>query len=182
MDPNEYKRMFELETNHWWFVGRQELVAGLLENLKNRGQAKILDVGCGTGGTTKRLARFGNVIAIDNSLDAVRYFSSQDVCPIIRCSAQELCFRDHSFDFVLLLDVLEHLPEDDLAIKEISRILNPGGFCILTVPAFGFMWGSHDIVHHHFRRYSVGELRRLIAVRNLEIRKINYWNSILFSQ
>jgi ubiquinone/menaquinone biosynthesis C-methylase UbiE len=175
LNIKEYKKMFRLETTYWWFVGKQELVIDLLKGLTNKKKAKILDIGCGTGGCTRKFTEFGNVVAIDRSSYAIRYSKSIGIYPLIKCDGQNLCLKRQSFDFVFLLDVLEHLQDDKTTMREVSRILKQNGFCIVTVPAFKFLWSTHDKSHHHFRRYDIARLKK-IAHPILNTERISYWN------
>jgi SAM-dependent methyltransferase len=76
--------------------------------------------------------------------------------------------------------VLEHIEDDGGALREVARVLRPGGTLLATVPAFGWMWGAQDEISHHFRRYTAGELRKLICGARFETERLTYFNTILF--
>jgi SAM-dependent methyltransferase len=81
---------------------------------------------------------------------------------------------------VTALDVLEHVREDLPALREINRILTPGGKLIITVPAYGFLWSEHDEALHHYRRYVARELRAKLVASNFEIERSTYFITALF--
>jgi SAM-dependent methyltransferase len=84
------------------------------------------------------------------------------------------------YDLVAAFDVVEHISNDEAAIGSIARLLKPGGKLVLTVPAHQWMWSAHDVVNHHYRRYSRTGLKRLIDGSLLKLETIGYFNSLLF--
>src|SRR5689334_9843603 len=117
-----YRQLVEhlatFENDYWWFVGRRKIIMTLLEEyLKkypDKRSLKILDIGCGTGGTTKALAKFGDVYASDSSLTALKYTRKNGLDKLIRCSASNLPFRPETFDTITILDALEYIKDDVL--------------------------------------------------------------------
>jgi SAM-dependent methyltransferase len=85
-----------------------------------------------------------------------------------------------TYHLIALLDVLEHVDEDEAALASIAARLAPGGRILVTVPAFAWMWSAHDVAHHHKRRYSKRGLRRVIEAAGLRAQRIGYFNSLLF--
>ena len=94
--------------------------------------------------------------------------------------AAKLCFKDKTFDCVIVLDVLEHLDNDKDAYREALRVLKRNSYLIISVPAMKFLFGPHDRRLKHRRRYSRKMLKDLINDSNLKIIKFTYWNSFLF--
>jgi SAM-dependent methyltransferase len=78
--------------------------------------------------------------------------------PFLRARAEQLPFRDQSLDGIGLFDLLEHMPDPVLALKEAQRVVRPGGFVIATVPAFSWLWSPHDTRVGHQKRYTRPEL------------------------
>ena len=93
---------------------------------------------------------------------------------------EEEASGDCQYDVVCVFDVLEHVKHDDLALKNIYKLLKPGGFLIFTVPAFNFLFSSHDVYLKHYRRYSKKELNQKLADNNFKMLNLYYWNSVLF--
>lgn len=96
----------------------------------------------------------------------------------LRSSLDAVPLPSHSATVVTLLDVLEHLDDDQAAVREIRRILKPGGLLVITVPALRWLWSDWDVTLHHRRRYHEPELRRLLAGVGLEIIQCRYINWI----
>ena len=93
-----------------------------------------------------------------------------------------LPFRKECFDIVASLGVLYHraVTDDVAAIKEMARVCRPGGYVIVTGPAFPFLSGSHDVAMHTARRHTAREIARKMAMAGLVPVKLSYWNSLLF--
>jgi SAM-dependent methyltransferase len=89
-------------------------------------------------------------------------------------------FGDGQFDIVIASDVLEHIEDEQKALKEWNRILKPAGKLIVFVPAFKILWSKHDEANHHYRRYSKLDLIRVLEKAQFEIDRSSYWNFILF--
>jgi SAM-dependent methyltransferase len=87
---------------------------------------------------------------------------------------------DGTYDMIAALDVIEHIPDDEAALEGIARALKPDGKLVMTVPAHQWMWSAHDVVNHHQRRYSKGDLKRLVDNSPLKLESIGYFNSLLF--
>ncbi|WP_274376908.1 class I SAM-dependent methyltransferase [Desulforamulus reducens] len=169
--------MTEMERNHWWYKGRREIIGTLLSPFLKCGN-KILDAGCGAGGTMEYMLKYGCVVGVDISPEMVEH------CRNIGLSAycegvERLPFENHSFDLVLCLDVLEHLPDERPALHELKRVVRPGGMLVFTVPAFRWLWGRHDELNNHYRRYNFGELINLLKKSNLRVERTTYFNFFL---
>lgn len=175
MEPEEIRKMSEIEDEHWWFRGKRNLVRS---HLKNGGI--ILDIGCGTGANIKSFSIGRTAIGSDFSADALGFCKNSVNVPLVRCSAESLPFKDDVIDTITILDVLEHLDGDVKAMKEIRRVLKVSGNAIITVPAHMFLWHRHDVLLHHRRRYSMKELKTKLLASGFEIKKMSYWNFVLF--
>jgi len=184
MEPFMYRSFAELhERRHWWFVGRRRILSSLLEViLEGRRDLDILDIGCGTGGMIPVLSPFGRVIGIDPSEDALRYARDQygSRAEFLRVDFPRETPPGNGRDLVTLFDVLEHLDEDGEALRKAAGLLREGGRVVLTVPAHRFLWSPHDEINRHRRRYGYRELRDRILGAGLEIRRITYFNTLLF--
>ena len=143
----------------------------------------VLDAGCGTGHTTLELLNTGyNVTAIDNSQEMVDFTQR-----IIKESDYrgEVYFLDltntnvlgeNKFDTVVCLDVLEHVEDDELAIKNLYYVLKRNGHLIVSVPALRFLYGLRDKKIGHYRRYERNELIEKLKAAGFEIVDLRYWN------
>lgn len=178
MEIAEYEKMYQFEEKYWWWVGRREVVKGILNKL-NLNCATILDAGCGTGINLRYLGDYGAVIGLDLSRDALNFCRVRGNKNIIWADAERLPFKDGAFDLIAALDLLEHL-DDNKALANFYRVLKPNGFLVLTVPAFNFMWSKHDEALHHKRRYNKGQLRDTLESNGFTVERICYWNFFLF--
>jgi SAM-dependent methyltransferase len=129
VDTELYDRFFDTEDRHWWFVGRRRLVTDLLTRTQARG--RILDLGCGTGGVLAHLGEFGTALGLDPAPEAAHYCRRRDL-PMVIGSGMDLPFAPASFDAVLALDVIEHVPDDVALLREARRVLRPGGVLFLV--------------------------------------------------
>ena len=148
-----------VQRHHWWYRGRRALLSRLVPRLLRRDRrARILDVGSGVGVNARLLARFGDVVLVDESPEALSRARAGSALPCCRGDAVRLPFRDGAFDLACALDVLEHLEDDEGALRELARVIAPGGRLLIMVPAFDFLWGPQDDVSHHVRRYRRAEI------------------------
>ena len=169
----------------WWHAGRRRVLSALLRReLAARGLAgrelDVVDVGCGTGGTTEGLVGGHRLVGCEISEDAARLGAQRLGPRVLRARADRLPLRDASCDLALALDVLEHHEDDGLVAREIARVLRPGGLLLATVPAFGFLWGPHDVLSHHHRRYRRAELRSVLEENGYAVERDGYFNTLLF--
>ena len=88
-------------------------------------------------------------------------------------------FDDESFDVATLLDVLEHLDDDRLALRELRRVVKRGGYLLVTVPAYPRLWSPHDVANEHRRRYRRRTLLSAARAAGWRPRRITFFNSIL---
>lgn len=190
MNPEEYERMHELETHYWWFVGRRRIVQTLLEHTLPQLPSKaprLVDIGCGTGANLPMLREAvgpdGSVVGIDFSPLALAHAREElhqvSNLALVQGDALNLPVANNSADCVTMMDVLEHLSDDNRALCEVARILKPGGVIILTVPAYGHLWSAHDEALHHFRRYEKVQLRARFREAGLHVDKLSFAMSLL---
>jgi SAM-dependent methyltransferase len=179
---NEYAIMHAHELRHWWFRGRRRVLVDLLRHYAagRKAPLRILDFGCGTGGNSSSYAPFGLVCGIEPDPGAVHLAGRRAGSTLCRASGTELPFPPGSFDVVVASDVLEHIDDDARAVREITRVLRPGGAFIFSVPAHPWLFGPHDAALFHRRRYVERGLRTLVEEAGLRIGRLSYWNSTLF--
>lgn len=182
MDKAYYKSYFDYERNHWWFRARSEILGSYISrHIWNEKKLKILNVGVATGATTTMLQRFGDVTSIEYEQECIDFVKDKVNFEIIHGSILELPFRDNEFDLVCAFDVIEHVADDRLAIKEMARVCKPGGSVMVTVPALMSLWSGHDDINHHFRRYTKAELLNAFEVAsNGSVKFSSYFNTMLF--
>jgi len=176
-----YQIYYEQERKHWWFKVRANILINQIKKLGLKSNSKILNVGACTYKTSELLEAFGKVISVEFDEDCCAFVKQKLGKEMIQASATALPFADNSFDLICAFDVIEHIENDALAIQEIKRVTKENGFVFLSVPAYQFLWSYHDVVNHHFRRYTLKNLLSLVAPPKNKIIKKTYFNSILFA-
>lgn len=185
MDKNYYKSYYHLEREHWWFRARLEILENLfrieiLPKATSSSKPAILNAGVATGATTTMLEQFGAVTSLEYDEDCCQFLEETLQMEVVNASLTALPFADNSFDVVCAFDVIEHIKEHDLAVAEMKRVLRPNGRIFLTVPAFQFLWGEHDEINHHERRYTQQMLVDVVAESGIKIERKSYFNFFLF--
>ena len=179
MNREELSSLANIEENHWWFKERRELLRDWAQIFPI--SSKFLDIGAGAGRqsvllrdelgmrvTAIELSDFGVASCIQNGVN------------VIQASATKLPLSPESYDAIVAMDVLEHIEDDVETLNEMVRVLKPSGYVFITVPAFPFMWSSHDVAVDHVRRYRKSDLAEKIENSKLSIVSLRYWNSLLF--
>ena len=182
MERVVYEQMAELDQRHWWYRARREVIAALIRRLAPPPpNARILEVGCGTGHNLAMLAQFGEVDALELDEEARALAEHRLGRAVHNAPLPELSgIDDRAYDLIGAFDVIEHIEDDSAALRSIAGKLKRGGKLVMTVPAHQWMWSAHDVVNHHKRRYSKRALGRLIKSSPLRLEAIGYFNSLLF--
>jgi SAM-dependent methyltransferase len=182
VNPAFAGRYADLERWHWWFRGRQEVLGAVLRRELGGPAARLLvSVGCGPAEGLAWLAPHagpgGRVVGVDADPSHAREVAAAHLV-VGRIQAPPL--RPGVADVVLALDVLEHVADDAAALRAAAALLRPGGLLLVTVPAFGLLWGQQDAVSHHLRRYTRTGLARVFQAAGLPRPRLSYFNTLLF--
>ncbi len=178
MKTVEYSRMAEREKAYWWHVGRLAIIDSWLQTwVKPKKNAKILNVGCGTGGTLGMLEKYGDVHNIDVSDEAIKFMAKAGY-KVDKVKDHILPYKNGSYDLVVAFDVLEHIEQHKEALAEWTRVLKKGGAVLFTIPAYQWLWSDHDTSLHHYRRYTKKLVRSLVPSDG-KIQRLSYY--IVFS-
>jgi SAM-dependent methyltransferase len=154
MDEVYERRTHEVEDDHWWYRGRRRVIDAELRSLGLPPGLEILDAGCGSGRNMVDLARYGTVTGLELADASVARARSRGVGEVVQSTFEAMPFADDRFDLAVTFDVIEHLDDDRLALAQLRRVVRPGGWLVVTVPAYPWLWSEHDVVNHHRRRYT----------------------------
>ncbi len=181
VDEVEFQAILDHEERHWWYRGRLRVVRQQVARLNLPPGARILDAGCGSGRVLEELARFGQVAGVDASPLAVTAAHRRGHVDVSLARVEELPFGDDSFHLVTCLDVIEHTRDDTRALAELLRVTRPGGYLLVTAPAYPALWSSHDDRNEHFRRYRRRTLRAVAANAGWQLMRDTHFNSLLLA-
>lgn len=181
MDQSLLLSFADIEERHWWFVVRRRIVEDAISAVRVPDAARVLEVGCGTGGFTRRLATEhpGWRISGVEPSDVAAGVAGERGCDVCVGTFETLAEPDGGTDLLIALDVLEHCEDDTVSAREAARVLAPGGAFVLTVPALPSLWSQHDVDNAHYRRYTRDRLAQPLEAAGLEVERITYFNSLL---
>ena len=184
MDDALERFTFDVEERHWWYRGRRAVLAAVLDGLgplrPDGGEARILDAGCGSGRNMVELARRGAVSGIELAQRSLAAARARELGPVAPGSLDDpLPFAAGAFDLAVALDVLEHVADDDAALRELARVVAPGGRLLVTVPQYRWLWGEHDVLAHHHRRYTRALLLDRAAAAGWQPERVTAFNTVL---
>lgn len=175
-----YSHEHDLEDGHWWFTSRLERILDLVRTHLPARDGLILDLGCGSGRAARAFEAYGRVVGSDLSWPPLSGDAARGRRRLAS-RAEQLPFKPGTFDMLTALDLVEHLQDDGPALREMFRVLRPGGILILTVPAVPLLYGPHDRVLGHWRRYSSADLaRRVLQAGGSGVRQMGYFMSLPF--
>lgn len=194
MQQHTYAIMDRVEDSHWWFVGRRAILEGFLQkivaklpgNLASldadksvRSPLRILDVGCGTGANLEMLSQFGSAEGVDVSDEALEFCRRKGLA-VQKGLAEKLPSADETFDITTALDVVEHLDDDIAGLKEMHRVTKTGGYSLIFVPAFMWLWGVQDDISHHRIRYTRKQIVERLEKAGYTVERATYANFTFF--
>jgi SAM-dependent methyltransferase len=183
MNPEELHNIYRSEPEFWWYRGMRAITRILLDPLLAAGAARGLDAGCGTGFEALELELlYGlRMYGVDLAPLAIQYCRERNFQRSSVASVTELPFPDNCFDLVVSMDVLPVLPAggDERALREFERVLRPGGWLFLRVPAFQALRSRHSQFIAERHRYRAGELRRKFMALGFPVVRLTYANAFL---
>lgn len=181
MDRLVYERMNAQEAVHWWFAGRRDIIRQTIKRLiALPEEARILEAGCGTGGNLEMLKSLGDLDAFEYDA-AAREIAEQksDLSIPFGALPNDIPNAGKQYDLIALFDVLEHIEDDEATLESLGARLSDDGRIFVTVPALPWLWSSHDVRHHHFRRYTRRSLRDVADRAGLDVESTFYFNGLL---
>ncbi|HJS52485.1 MAG TPA: class I SAM-dependent methyltransferase [Pyrinomonadaceae bacterium] len=185
MKQHTYAIMDRVEDTHWWFVGRRAILETFLKQINEDPRSKIetpriLDVGCGTGANLEMLSQFGSAEGVDVSDEALDFCRKKGLT-VQKGLAETLPYPDETFDITTALDVIEHLDDDIAGLKEMHRVTKIGGYSLIFVPAFMWLWGVQDDISHHRIRYTRKQIVERLEKAGFTVERATYANFTFFA-
>ena len=183
MQQHTYAIMDRVEDTHWWFVGRRAILESFLNSIVMKvdtPEPRILDIGCGTGANLEMLSQYGSAEGVDVSDDALEFCRRKGLT-VQKGLAEKLPYDDESFDITTALDVVEHLDNDIAGLQEMFRVTKKGGYSLVFVPAFMWLWGVQDDVSNHRIRYTKRQIVERLEAAGFTIERATYANLTFFA-
>jgi SAM-dependent methyltransferase len=182
MEEVVYHNHYKLEDFFFWFKARNAIVLKAINKFcELKDDEWIIDVGCGTGGFTAKMAESFNVAGIDTSDIALDYCRMRGLTNVHNMLLSDVPKDNWNIKALTILDVTEHIEDDISFINQAYELLPKGGWVIATVPAYQWLWSGHDVLHQHYRRYSRPGFKKLFSDAGFNIRYSTYFNTILFA-
>ena len=176
MEGTEVRKLAALEDTHWWYRERRHLLARALDGLR---PGDALDIGAAGGGNTRVLRERGwRPVALEYAPEGAEVAHERGLLTL-RADATRLPIDDAALDLVVAFDILEHIEDDDLAVREVARILRPEGTFLVAVPADPRLWSAHDVAVDHVRRYTRETLSSVLHRGGFEVVDMTSWNVLL---
>lgn len=176
MEGSEVRKLAQLEDDHWWYKERRHL---LRQMLRGRTPGRALDIGAAGGGNTRVLRDLGwQASPLEYGAEGAEVAQERGLA-VMRADATRLPLADGSLDLVTAFDVLEHLEDDDACVREVARVLKPGGTFLVAVPADPKLWSAHDVAVSHVRRYTRSTLTQVLDQENLRLEWMKSWMVLL---
>lgn len=174
MDLKEEDILGDKIGSHWYYVSKGRALVRFLNGLK---ADALLDVGAGSGIFARQLLDRGfckRAVCVDPNYAEERT-ETQNGKPIAFVKEDK-----HPYSLVLMMDVLEHVPDDVALLKEYTNSMPKGGHVLITVPAFQFLWSGHDVFLEHYRRYTAKMVEDMVNKAGMEVVKTRYFFGLLF--
>ena len=176
MDLKETQTFNSDISSHWYYVLKGAMVKRAIKGIPSL--TRLADIGAGSGFFSKYLLQHTKIqsgVCIDTGYKNTHEEKvGEKSLSFIQKSSVEDC------DLLLFMDVLEHIDQDDQFLSEYVKQSKSGSWFFITVPAFPFLYSSHDRYLGHYRRYTKQSLKKLVENQGLKIHQLNYFYSTLF--
>ena len=184
MQEQDFELLYELEENYWWFPAMRQITDTIVSRELDRPNLRILDAGCGTGFNLGYYAA-GNsrdVYGLDIASAALKHVRKRGFIKVAQASITEIPFKSETFDMAFSFEVVTQTPYEthDASLRELHRVLKPGGHLFIRVPAFMWLWSSHDEELEVRYRYTRDELAKRMAAAGFFVEWTSYANGFLF--
>ena len=183
MDRTAYQRHYTIDQRHFWREAKRALVLEWVQKYYDKSGSsslRLCDIGGACSLVTKELERFGTVCCVEPDHETALLARAMLHVDVLEGALpQPLPVDIGTFDCITMLDVLEHIEDEQSALESVYSLLNAGGVFVCTVPALPALWGPHDIVLHHKRRYMRNEFCERLTMAGFAVKKLSYYTSLL---
>ncbi len=179
MDPAYAAVHAEEDRAHWWFLGRRAVILAEMARRLPPGGARLVELGCGSGGMLEGLGRFGAAVGVETDPALLARARERGLDARAGALPDAIPLEPGRWDAVCLFDVLEHLDDEAGALAACRRLLAPGGLLFVTVPAYAWLWSRHDELLGHRRRYTASALRQVAGRAGFAVERLTYFNTLL---
>ena len=177
--PQGHDLLAAIEEKSYWFAHRNHVIAAAVRNFPPAGP--IFDVGGGNGFVSLGLQKDGQAcVVIEPGVSGAANARARGL-PVVQAAFEQLSLPDSCMAAAGMFDVLEHIEDDHAALAGVHRVLAPEGRLYLAVPAHGALWSNEDRIAGHFRRYSLGKLRRKLDQAGFTVEYDTYFFSALIA-
>jgi SAM-dependent methyltransferase len=183
MRSEDFEYLYHLEANYWWFVAMRRITDSIVKDQIGSRPLVVLDAGCGTGYNLRHYETRGHqVFGFDVATEAVRWVKERGCSRVVQASVTEIPFESETFDLTFSFDVLVQIPVEmsEEGMREMYRVLKPGGFLFVRTAAYQWLHSSHDEDMHTIHRFSVAELQEKLIRTGFKIQYATYANTMLF--
>jgi SAM-dependent methyltransferase len=183
VEAAEYGKMAAVEDRMWYFRSLHGHVCRLLRSRLGAGAREVLDAGCGSGGLIGYLqgrAPEWRLTGVDLSPLACELAARRGPARIVQGSVTALPFATTAFDAIVAADVLYELDEPAAALREFHRCVRPGGWIVVNVPAYRWLWSYHDVAVHSKHRFGRTEVAGLVTAAGFDLELNTHWNALPF--
>ncbi len=176
MRPEEFERILNSESYHWWYLGSHDLIVRVAKRLHHGRRLRVLDAGCGTGRLCQLLAQTSDVTGCDISPTALALANRRSHVSIEQCDLEASPVNGSEYDLITCIDVIYHeqIIDPVAALRNLHTRLRPGGRLILHVPASNLLRGAHDQAVRAKRRFRVEDIRALLRSAGLTPIYVSY--------
>ncbi len=169
---------FELEEQSFWFAHRGACLEAVVRRFPPTGT--IYDIGGGNGFVTRRLLDAGfDTVLVEPGEAGARNAVRRGIPTVVCATLATAQFRAGSLPAAGIFDVLEHIDDDAAFLAELHRVLAAQGRLYITVPAFSWLWSDDDVVAGHFRRHTIGSMKRRLSASGFKLLYATYFFSLL---
>jgi len=182
MDPSITAKYAELEREHWWLLGRREIVRSQVERRFGGLEGlRVLEIGCGSGENLRALGAGCATLGVEPDPGLREIGIDRGTRVLAGALPRDLPQGMGAFDVVMLLDVLEHVEDDAAALRACAELVTSRGAVLITVPAAPWLWSRHDVYAGHKRRYRARSLRDAARRAVLAVERLSHYNCLLFA-